>query len=681
MPLLKELITEQQSVGTITINDELAIVDTNIHIQNMTKFTGHELLGKHIGEFEPKYLIHIKKLRNDSDFYHYFTNIKCKDGSDLAVEICSFKQKVLGQELSLIVIQDSAHFTESKSMLSVTEQIFRQSSEAIVITSEEGIIRAVNPSFTKITGYTFDEVVGKTPATLQSGKHSKEFYQHFWKELKDKGCWQGEIWNKRKNGEIYPEWLNISCIRNNHGIITNYVAQFTDISARKKTEAEQHFQIYHDTLTNLPNRLLLFERLNHLCSRNEVRPTYFSVLFCDLDRFKVINDSLGHEVGDALLHAVAQRFEAKLRDNDLLARSAGDEFIVVIEGEKALRNIEKICLQIVSLFREPFKTKFGEFNISLSIGASQFPFDSTDVRELISFADAAMQKVKNTGGNHYSLFDSNEKSLLTQRLELEKEISGAIVNNHFEAWYQPQVNAQTGDVYGVECLLRWNHPLKGIIGPDLFIPIAEESGAIKELGYFVLKTACRQLRQWRLNNVFLGVMSINVSLKQFERNDLVSQVRSVLTDEMIPGEAIELEVTESVFSEGNCHYNPVLKELQNLGVKVAIDDFGTGYSSLQRLKNMPIDNVKIDKCFIDKLVVSIKDVAVVQSLILLSKTFGVNLIAEGVETHQQAQKLNTLGCYNQQGYLYSKPLPAREFEKWLSEFQPFIQRQTNKEFG
>jgi diguanylate cyclase (GGDEF)-like protein len=382
----------------------------------------------------------------------------------------------------------------------------------------------------------------------------------------------------------------------------------------------------------------------------------------------MINDSLGHDVGDELLKSVANRLETKLRDSDIIARTGGDEFIVVIEGEKALKNLDKICLQILSLFEQSFHTQYGEFKTSISIGVSQFPADSKDVRELISFADIAMYKIKKSGGNHYSFFDVKEKSFIQQRLELESEIFQAIEKNQFEVWYQPQINTETYEVYGVECLIRWNHPEQGLIAPDLFIPIAEANGSIKELGYFVLKTACHQLRQWRINNVFTGVMAINVSLRQFERNDLLGQVKKTLIDEMLPAESIELEVTESLFSEDNNYHTPILFALRELGIKVAIDDFGTGYSSLQRLKNLPIDNVKIDKCFVDNIEHSPEDVAIVMATILLSKTFKVDLIAEGIETQEQADKLSDLGCFNQQGYLYSRPLRSHDFEAWLADF-------------
>ena len=661
----KGLTQADVDIGILILNLAGELVEVSAQYLVMTGFQKEELLGKRIDDIDN--CSAEKVLSNKSDFFgHYHSILTRKDGSNFPIKVCYFRQQTQASAQILLFIQECNYVELAKT--SIIEQIFDHTNEAIIVTDNKGFIQTVNRSFSELTGYSEKEVVGKTPAILNSGKQDKYFYKNFWKEIISQGAWQGEIWNKRKSGEIFPEWLNISSIRDKNGQISNYICQFTDITNRKKSEEELHFHAYHDSLTSLPNRHLLFEKLKNLCLLNQVQPTYFAVLFCDLDRFKMINDSLGHDVGDELLKSVANRLETKLRDNDIIARTGGDEFIVVIEGEKALKNLDKICLQILSLFEQSFHTQYGEFKTSISIGVSQFPADSKDVRELISFADIAMYKIKKSGGNHYSFFDVKEKSFIQQRLELESEIFQAIEKDQFEVWYQPQINTETYEVYGVECLIRWNHPEQGLIPPDLFIPIAEANGSIKELGYFVLKTACHQLRQWRINNVFTGVMAINVSLRQFERNDLFGQVKKTLIDEMLPANAIELEVTESLFSEDNNYHTPILSALRELGVKVAIDDFGTGYSSLQRLKNLPIDNVKIDKCFVDNIEHCPEDVAIVMATILLSKTFKVDLIAEGIETQEQADKLSDLGCFNQQGYLYSRPLRAHDFEAWLADF-------------
>ena len=654
----KALEQSEACLGVLTLDNDSLVVDVNDSYIVMTGFKKEELIDKPISTF-----ISAGNRQVNSDIFH--STLLRQDGSVLPIEVCVFEQTVMDSKQTLLFVKDVTYFDNVLSKLSIIEKIFHSSNEAVMITDRHGYIHTINNSFSAITGYTEAEVIGKTPAILNSGKQDQYFYQKFWQALIKKGCWEGEIWNKRKNGEIYPEWLMISSVKDSQEQITHYICQFSDITQRKKSEEEKHFQAYHDALTNLPNRNLLFEKLRLLSESYELTSVYFAVLFCDLDRFKFINDALGHEVGDELLIAIAHRFDKKFRENDIVARSGGDEFIIVIESEKSVQYLDKVCQQILAIFEQPFKTKFGDFKISMSIGASKFPDDSTNVRELISFADSAMHKVKLAGGNDYAFFDIKEKRFIQQRIELEREISDAIKNQHFEVWYQPQINAQTNEVYGLECLLRWNHPTQGMIRPDLFIPLAEANGSIKELGYFVLKTACKQLRQWRIDGIFTGVMAINVSLRQFDRNDLFSQVRDTLINEMIPAESIEIEVTESLFSADNNLHIETLSALRELGVKVAIDDFGTGYSSLQRLKTLPIDNVKIDKCFVDNIEHSKEDVAIISSLILLSKTFGVSLIAEGVETEGQAQKLNELGCYNHQGYLYGKAMTAIELESWL----------------
>ena len=661
----KGLAQGEEETGILTLNINGMLIGANAQYLAMTDLSKDDLLGKHISEIDSAYAKNIL-LKDRSSFGHYYSSLIRQNGNNDAIEVCYFCQQTASTQQILLFIKKTNVVDVVKN--SIIEQIFEHTNEAIIVTDNRGFIQAINKSFSVVTGYSEVEVIGKTPAILNSGRQDKYFYQQFWRAIIDEGSWQGEIWNKRKNGEIYPEWLNVSSVKDKNGQISNYICQFTDITSRKKSEEELHFYAYHDALTSLPNRHLLFEKLKNLCVLHQQKPTCFAVLFCDLDRFKVINDSLGHDVGDELLKCVASRFKAKLRENDIIARSGGDEFIVVMEGEKVFHNLEKICLQILSLFEKPFQTKYGEFKTTISIGVSQFPSDSMDIRELISFADVAMFKVKKSGGNHYSFFDVKEKVLIKQRLDLENEIVAAIEKKQFEVWYQPQINTTTHEVYGIECLIRWNHPEQGLIPPNLFIPIAEANGTIKELGYFVLKAACHQLRQWRISNLFTGIMAVNVSIRQFERNDLLAQVQKTLTDEMLPAESIELEVTESLFSEDNNYHTPILNAMREMGIKVAIDDFGTGYSSLQRLKNLPIDNIKIDKCFVDNIENCQEDIAIVMAMILLSKTFNVGIIAEGIETQAQADKLSELGCFNQQGFLYSKPLRAHDFEIWLADF-------------
>jgi len=666
------IVTDITSDGFWVLDLNGSFVDINQHYIKMSGYRKEDLLKMNINDidfFSEQYSAQKRILAVvGKSFDNYKSIHRRADGSTFPVEGYLSHQDSKSEYI-YVFIRDVSVQQSADIKINIVEQIFNNSIEAIMVTDHFGTIELVNDTFCKITGYSHEEVMGKTPAMLNSGRQDKHFYRKFWQQLTTDGRWIGEIWNKRKNGEVYPEWLTISSVRNNEQEITHFIAQFSDISATKRSEEEKLFHAYHDPLTALPNRTLLFERLENLCEQHKEQPTCFAVLFCDLDRFKFINDSLGHHIGDEVLKRVAQRIQRKLRINDTIARVGGDEFIIVIEGEKPLKNIEHVANQILELFEQPFVLEYGEFYISASIGISTFPQDSTDIRELISFADIAMYQIKVAGGNHYNLFDKRQKDNIKHKIELEKAIHHALKEEQFEVWYQPQINSQTHEVYGIECLVRWIHPEYGLIRPDLFIPIAEDNGLIKDIGYFVLKSACKQLRKWRLSNTFTGIMAINISLKQFERNDLVSQVKTVLAEELIPGDTIELEVTESLFSEDNLYHVAVLEEIRNLGVKISIDDFGTGYSSLQRLKQLPIDNLKIDKCFVDNITTSKQDVSIITALSMLVKTFGIGVIAEGVEQLEQAEMLNKLGCANHQGFLYSKPLPADEFEVWLQKYQ------------
>ena len=661
---IKEAIAD----GLLVINNQGNVVDVNSRYLSMSGYSKDELTELSLTEIEQA----PTGARTFDDYIRIFMRgidkfesiYRRKDGTLFPVEISLFNNSELA-DFTFICVRDLSNQKKAETKISIVENIFENSTEAIIVTDDKGNIEIVNDTFCKITGYSHFDVIGKTPAILNSGRQDKAFYQKFWQQLLSVGYWSGEMWNKRKNGEIYPEWLHISSICDEHGEITHFVGQFTDISESKQSEQEQRYRAYHDPLTSLPNRTLLFERLDGLCEQHKNKPLSFAVLFCDLDRFKFINDSLGHHVGDEVLKCVANRIKGKLRARDTVARVGGDEFIIIIEGEKSLQHLDHIAKQVLALFDEPFVLEFGEFYISASIGISVFPQDSSDIRELISFADIAMYQIKSAGGNHYNVFDAKQKEAIKHKIELEKVIHKALQDEQFEVWYQPQINNKTNEVYGVECLLRWIHPEYGHIRPDLFIPIAEENGLIKEIGHFVLKTASKQLRQWRINNVYQGTFAVNVSLRQFERNDLVAQVKDVLTQELIPAEALELEVTETIFSEDNIYHTKALQQIRELGVKVSIDDFGTGYSSLQRLKQLPIDNLKIDKSFIDNLAKSKLDVSIIRALCMLVESFGIDLIAEGVEHEHQAKLLTQLGCYNHQGFLYSKPLPANEFERWL----------------
>lgn len=662
----------ETKIAVLTLQADGTIIETNqcyLEMLNINEAhnSSKQIIGKNIVEFDHVLASNNLSTLQNSTFGHYHSNLVKVDKQLIPIEVVFFR-RIDQKERITLYIKNLDFLNHVKCNLSFLSKIFQASKEGILITDASGYILCVNESFRNITGYSNQEVLGQTPAILKSGKQNKHFYHQFWQDLINSGSWHGEIWNKRKNGEIFPEWLNVSSLKGGNGEITHYICQFSDISIFKKSIEDKKLYTYYDSLTCLPNRALLFEKLAILRKSSKALSQCFSVLCCDLDRFKLINENYGHHVGDELLKCIANRLNARLRSNDILARSGDDEFIIIVEGDKSLKNIDKICLHILSIFDQPFITIYGDFKMSMSIGISQFPLDSVDVRELISFADVAMQKVKKSGGNHYSIFDPSGKDIVRQQHSLDQDIRLALEKNEFEVWYQPQINSITHEVVGVECLLRWNHTKQGVISPFVFIPILELNGMIKEIGDFVLREACLQIKLWQKNNLFKGIVAINVSLRQLENHDFSGKVEAILAEYEVDPQLIELEVTESLFSDDNNHLIPTLLNLKKLGVKVSLDDFGTGYSSLQRLKVLPVDNVKIDKCFIDNIADSEKDASIIKALIMISKTFEFGLIAEGIETKKQANCLNSLGCINHQGYLYSKPLRVDDFNKWLIDF-------------
>ena len=649
--------------------DHQDINSQNINSQNIDSenIDSENIVGQNIVEFDSFLAGNNLATLQNASYGHYHSHLVKIDKELIPIEVVFFRSMDKKERITLFI--KNLHFlNEVKWKVSFLSKIFQASTEGILITDASGYILCVNESFRKITGYSNQEVLGHTPAILQSGEQDKHFYRKFWQQLTHKGSWQGEICNKRKNGEKFIEWLNVSSLKGENGEITHYICQFSDITLFKKTIEDKKLYTYYDALTCLPNRALLFEKLAILRKASKTQSSSFSVLLCDLDRFKLINETYGHHVGDELLKCIADRLAASLRSHDILARSGDDEFVIIVEGDKSLKNIDKVCQHILSIFEQPFSTIYGDFKMSMSIGISQFPLDSVNVRELLSFADVAMQKVKRSSGNNYAIFDPSGKEMVRRQHSLDQDIKLALDKNEFEVWYQPQINSITREVFGVECLLRWNHATQGIISPFVFIPILESNGMIKEVGDFVLREACQQIKTWEKKNLFKGIVAINVSLRQLESLNFSGKVEEILAEYKVDPQRIELEVTESLFSDDNNNLIPTLLKLQKLGVKLSLDDFGTGYSSLQRLKVLPVDNVKIDKCFIDNITTSEKDASIIKALIMISKTFGFGLIAEGIETKKQANCLNTLGCIKHQGYLYNKPLRVKDFDRWFEQF-------------
>lgn len=541
-------------------------------------------------------------------------------------------------------------------------RVFESTSEGVIITDAQGHIQAVNQSFLSITGYSETEVIGETPRILASGRHDRNFYEHLWAELLATGQWRGEIWNRRKNGDIYPEWLTISAVTDPSGQTTHYVAVFSDISHIKRAQERLDFLAHHDALTGLPNRALLQDRLQHAIARAHRQDRRLALMFLDLDGFKGVNDTLGHAVGDRLLEVVAERLTRRLRASDTLARLGGDEFLILLEEDTDTAAAAAVADSCLRLLAQAIHIRGHEIFISGSIGIAVFPTDGNDSETLLASADLAMYRAKAEGRNTYQFYVSEMSEAALERRSLEDALRGALARNEISLHYQAQTDLVDGHLVGVEALARWTHPRLGIVPPTRFIPIAESIGMVAEIDEWVLAQACGQLAAWRACGFSVPRISVNCSRQPLERGTLVPAVRSALeSGGLTPGD-LELEVTEGVVMGKSPRALAALAELGTLGVRLAIDNFGTGYSALGRLKRVPVDRIKIDTSFIRDIGRDPKDEAVARALVGLGNDLGLEVVAEGVERSDQVELLLREGCGVGQGYLFGVPMEAVAFE-------------------
>ncbi|MGY4878860.1 EAL domain-containing protein [Vreelandella aquamarina] len=520
----------------------------------------------------------------------------------------------------------------------------------------------VNRTFTDITGYREEDVIGKTPALLSSGRHDSAFYRAMWHDLNEDSRWQGEVWNRRKNGEIYPQWLTISVVRNSQQEVTHYVATLSDITQRKAAEQEIHQLAFYDSLTLLPNRRLLIDRLEAALKDTQREGLYSALMFIDLDNFKTINDSLGHYLGDGLLRGVADRLVAVVRDNDTVARLGGDEFVVMLHelGDSeavAIEGAEAIALKLLNTLLEPIEVEGHTLQISGSIGITLFHGAGVGVSAILQQADLAMYQAKEAGRNALRFFDPSMQAAVVDRAQLEGDLRYAIERQELALYYQTQVNAE-GRVVGVEALVRWHHPVRGVVSPGIFIPLAEENHLIGLIGGWVLETACQQLADWADAEATKGLtIAVNVSPNQFRQPCFVSQVEEILTCTGANPQQLKLEVTESLLMEDLGAIRARMEKLRGMGVRFSLDDFGTGYSSLAYLKRLPLDQLKIDQSFVRDVLDDPADAAIVRTVIALAHSLELEVIAEGVETQAHRDWLFAEGCLAYQGYWFSRPAP------------------------
>ena len=556
---------------------------------------------------------------------------------------------------------------QTEARLRQAAAVFENSNEGVVITDPQAKVVAVNQAFSKISGYSEEEAVGQTPKLWKSDRHEEPFYQAMWSSLEHTGQWQGEIWNRRKNGTTHPVWMSISSINDDEGKLLNYISVFSDISSLKESQEHIQYLAHHDPLTDLPNRLLCNARLDqsiHYASRNQ---TKLAILFLDLDNFKQINDSLGHPTGDKVLQQVAKRLLTLVRQADTVARIAGDEFLVILQDIRSVDNCAQIADKIIRAFDEPLLVGEQPLHITISMGISMLPDDGEDSTTLVKNADAAMFRSKDKGKNNYSFYTAELTESATERLELENELRVAVKENQFEVYYQPQYDLASGQLSGAEALVRWIHPDKGIISPLKFIPIAESTGMIIDIGRWVLNEACRQASIWQNSGYHFPRIGVNVAGQQVQRANLLDESRQALAASGLAAQSLELEVTETFIMQQASEAINTLKELKELGLSLAIDDFGTGYSSLSYLKLLPIDKVKIDRSFVRDIPQDSNDEAIARAILAMAKSLQLKVIAEGVESEEQLNFLHQEECDEVQGFYYSPPLPAADFEELLKK--------------
>lgn len=553
----------------------------------------------------------------------------------------------------------------TERQLQLAAHVFEHSGEAIMISDRDNRIVELNPAFTRLTGYTLEEVRGQNPRLLSSGRTTPEEYRAMWQALTERGLWQGEMWDRHKNGEVYPKLLTISTVKNARGEVDFYIANFSDISVQKEAARIRHLA-YHDALTGLPNRAHLTIALEQALADARRAGGEIAVMFIDMDRFKTINDSLGHHVGDQLLVEVGRRLKECVRESDIVARLGGDEFVVVLTGMASASAVTGVAGKLLNALARPYEVAGHMLHSSPSIGIGLYPADGDDIATLMKNADSAMYHAKEQGRNNAQYFRAEMNVAASKRLTLEHDLRAALDAGQFELYYQPQVHAASGRIRGVEALIRWRHPERGLVSPADFIPVAEETGLIEPIGAWVLDEACRQLAAWRADGIDGIGMAINLSARQLRSPRLVDAVRAALARHALREGDLELEVTESVAMTHPERAIGQLHALRDLGVRLAIDDFGTGYSSLAYLKNLPIQGLKLDRSFVRDIETDANDTAICAATIALAHNLGLEVVAEGVETRaQQCFLTNKHRCDNLQGYLFGKPMPAAELAALL----------------
>jgi len=660
--------------GFWMVDTEGKLLEVNDVYLKRSGYLREELLGLHIQDLDTTMDNHQVRelLRQMENTGHaiYEAKHRAKDGSMWPVEISAGFIDQEGGGRFFGFIRDISERRKAEEEMLIAATVFESHEAMFVTDAERNIVRA-NNAFSTATGYGLDEVVGKNPRILQSGLHNDEFYREMWAKIHRDGSWRGEIVDRRKDGETYPTWMTISCVKNSLAAVTHYVASFTDISDYKSAQEKIQALAFYDQLTGLPNRLMLLERLERALAASARHSHFGAVLYLDLDDFKTINDTVGHDCGDEVLRETAKRLRATVRQEDTTARLGGDEFVVLLEDispdkEHAATHAKVVGDKLLDTLARTYRIRGNEYLGSVSIGATLFCGQHEGVHELLKRADLAMYEAKKMGRNTLRFFDPVMQEALERRMRLEFDLRRALEADELRLYYQKMVESN-GRTVGAEVLLRWDHPKRGIVPPLDFIPLAEDTGLVIPIGRWVFEQSCRTLRSWQDKEGYEHLMlSVNISAREFARDDFVDQVSETLRRIGVDPSLLSLEITESLLMENINEFIDKMQQLQDLGLSFSLDDFGTGYSSLSYLKRLPIKRLKIDKSFVNDLGQDKNDEAIAQTIIQMSKTLGMDVVAEGVETRMQSEMLKRFGCHIYQGYLYGKPVELEQFEREMS---------------
>lgn len=673
LQLRKLSLAVEQSPNSIIIADARGIIEyVNPHFCTVTGYAAEEVIGKSMrihqsGQTPKEVYEELWNTIKSGQVWRGELYNKSKHGRLYWEELCISpifdEQGHISHYLSEQV--DITLRKQAEEQIRLFEKLFTSTNEAILISDMDNNIIAVNPAFTLISGYTVEEVIGKNPRMFSSGLMDEGVYQKMWSSIKADGKWQGEVLDRRKNGEIFAEWLSISALRDNKGALTHYIALMSDISERKAVEDRMTYMAQHDVLTGLPNRMLFQDRLQQAITYAERRHTNVALLFLDLDRFKNVNDTLGHHYGDLLLQEVTRRIRLCVRNSDTVSRQGGDEYVIMLPNLDELGDILQVVNKLIETIAQPYQLEEHAVHMTTSIGVSVYPQDGTDSENLVKNADTAMYQAKDAGRNCYRFFTQDMNRSISKRVGLEYKLRKALKGSELLLHYQPLVDLRSGQIVAAEALVRWQHPEDGLIPPAEFIKIAEETGMIVPLGDWVLGEACRQNQEWRALGLREITMAVNLSPLQLHDRNLLKTVSKALSRSGMPAGALELEITESAMMKNPEQAITALNKLSGLGIRFSIDDFGTGYSSLSYLKKFPVDMLKIDQSFVRDLTVDNDDAAIVSAVVSMAKSLGLRVIAEGVETAEQLLFLERLDCEMMQGYYFSRPLPAGEFKALL----------------